>query len=95
MTSLEVDERATLGDLVMDHSKVGDSFTRRSDQAAMLGNMKELAFSLVEMKISLEDLSMKEAAVSQKGDAQQPQGDGVDPMNVDPKDVQESKGDPI
>ena len=50
---------------MIDPSKVGDSSTRQSDQAAMLGNTKELASSLVEMKISLGDLFMKEVAASQ------------------------------
>ena len=67
--------------------------TERSNQAAMSHNSKELVSSLVEIKISLGDLSMKEAATSQGGDVLQSQEDVADPMNVDPKDVQESKGD--
>ena len=61
----------------------------------MSGNTKELARSLVEMKISLGDLSMKEVVAFQGRDDQQQQGDAADPMNVDPKDVHESKGNPM
>ena len=61
-----VDKGATSGDPAMDHSNIGDSSTGQSTQLAMLGNTRELAISLVEMKIALGDLSMVEAATSQE-----------------------------
>ena len=68
----------------MDHSNIGDSSTGQSTQPAMSGNTRELATSLVEMKIASGDLSMDEAAASQGGDAQQPLGDTADALNEDP-----------
>ena len=55
----------------MEHSNIGDSSIERSTQPAMSGNTRELATSLVEMKIASGDLPMPEAAASQGGDGQQ------------------------
>ena len=100
MISEIVDGEATLEDPVMDRSNIGDSSTGRSTQPAMLGNTRELATSLVEMKIALRDLSMDEAAASEGGDAQQPPGDAADALNedlmtVDPMDGKDSHEDPM
>ena len=69
MISSKVCGGASLEDLTLDRSNVGNSSMGRRDQATMLGNTKELASSLVEMKISSEDLLMKEATASQGKDA--------------------------
>ena len=59
-----VSEGATLGDPTMERSNIGDSSTRRSIQPAMSGNTRELATSLVEMKIASGDLLMPEIVAS-------------------------------
>ena len=56
------------GDLPMDRSNIDDSSTRRSTQPAMSGNTKELATSLVEMKIASGDLPMPDVGASQGDD---------------------------
>ena len=91
---------ATLGDPAMDCSNIGDSSTGRSTQPPMSGNTRELATSLVEMKIASEDLSMKEATASQGGHAQQLPRDATDALNedlvtVDPMDGEGSQEDPM
>ena len=48
----------------MDRSNIGDSSTGRNTQPAMSENTRELATSLVEMKIALRDLLMPEAEAS-------------------------------
>jgi hypothetical protein len=94
MNSEDVNVGGASGDPTIDRSQVGDSFTPLSDQAAMSGNTKDLAWSLVEMRISSGDLPMHDAAASQQREAQDRQGgDGErgqdaedlpeDPMNVD------------
>ena len=55
-------------DPTMAHSIVEDSSTGRSTQPAMSGNTRELATSLVEMKIALGDLPMSDAGASQGND---------------------------
>ena len=50
--------RGKSGDPAMAHSIVEDSSTGRSTQRAMSGNTRELATSLVEMKIASKDLPM-------------------------------------
>ena len=52
------------GDPAMAHSIVEDSSTRCNTQPAMSGNTRELATSLVEMKIALGDLPMPDAGAS-------------------------------
>ena len=69
MISKVVGEGATSGDPTMDRSNIEDSSTGQSTQPAMSRNNKELATSLVEMKIGLRDLPMAKAAASQGGDA--------------------------
>ena len=71
-------------DLPMDRSNTGDSSTGCSTQPAMSGNTRELATSLVEMKIASGDLPMPEVGASQGEDYQQPPGDASDSLNVDP-----------
>ena len=56
--------RGKLGDPAMAHSIVEDSSTGRSTQPVMSGNTRELATSLVEMKIASEDLPMPDAWAS-------------------------------
>ena len=79
--------RGKSGDLAMARSNVDDSSTRRSTQPAMLGNTRELATSLVEMKIASGDLPMRDAGASQGEDNQQPPGDTLDSLNLDPPSV--------
>ena len=52
------------GDLPMERSKIDDSSIRRSTQPTMSGNTRELATSLVEMKIALGDLPMPDTGAS-------------------------------
>ena len=59
----------------MARSIVEDSSTGRSTQPAMSGNSRELATSLVEMKIALGDLPMPDVRASQGEDNQQRPGD--------------------
>ena len=95
-----VGEGATLGDPTIERSNIGDSSTGRSTQPAMSGNTRELATSLVEMKIASGDLPMVEAAASQGRDGQQPLGDAADALNEDPPtvdlvDSEDSHEDPM
>ena len=100
MISSEVNEGVALEDPAMYCSNIGDSSIGQSDQAAISGNTRELANSLMEMKILSGDISIKEVVAFQRRDAQQAQGDGADAlnkdhMNLDPKDVQGSEEDPM
>ena len=95
-----VGEGGTLGVPTMERSNIGDSSTGRSTQPAMSRNTRELATSLVEMKIASGDLPMPEAATSRGGDGQQPPGDAVDSLNVyplavDPLDREDFHKDPM
>ena len=56
--------RSKLGEPAMAHSIVEDSSTGRSTQPAMSGNTRELATSLVEMKIASGDLPMPDVGAS-------------------------------
>ena len=56
--------RGKSGDPVMAHSIVEDSSTGHSTQPAMSRNTRELATSLVEMKIASGDLPMADAGAS-------------------------------
>ena len=90
-----VGEGATSGDPTMERSNIGDSSIERNTQPAMSGNTRELATSLVEMKIASRDLLMPEAVAFQRGDGQQPPGDTTDflsedPPTVDPLDSEDS-----
>ena len=76
--------RGKSGDPVMAHSIIEDSSTGRSTQPAMLGNIRELATSLVEMNIASGDLPMPNAGASQGEDKQQPHGDVSKSLNPDP-----------
>ena len=60
--------RGKSGDPAMAHSIVEDSSTGCSTQPAMSGNTRELATSLVEMKIASGDLPMPNAGASQGED---------------------------
>ena len=62
--------RGKLEDPTMAHSNVDDSSTGRSTQPAMSGNTKELATSLVEMKIASRDLPMPDVGAFQGEDNQ-------------------------
>ena len=100
MISKVVGEGATSGDPTMDRSNIEDSSTRQSTQPAMSRNTRELATSLVEMKIASRDLPMAEATASQGKDGQQPPGDTTnalneDPPTVDPMDNEDSHEDPM
>ena len=53
----------------------------------MSGNTRELATSLVEMKIALGDLPISEAATSQRGNSQQLPEDAADVLSEDPVTV--------
>ena len=75
--------RGKSGDPAMAHSIVEDSSTGRSTQPAMSGNTRELATSLVEMKIASGDLLMADAGASQGEDNQQPPGDASASRNPD------------
>ena len=76
--------RGKSGDSAMAHSIVEDSSTGCSIQPAMAGNTRELATSLVEMKIASGDLLMPDAGASQGEDNQQPPGDASASRNPDP-----------
>ena len=80
-------EGGILEDPLMARSNVDDSSTRCSTQPAMSGNTKELATSLVEMKIGSGDLPMPDAGASQGDDNQQPPGEASDSLNLDPPSV--------
>ena len=82
-----LDPRDKLGDPTMARSIVEDSSTGRSTQPAMSGNTRELANSLVEMKIAWGDLPMADAGASQGEDNQQLPGDASDSQNPDPPSV--------
>ena len=56
--------RGKSGDPTMARSIVEDSSTGRSTQLAMSGNTRELANSLVEMKIASGDLPMPDVGAS-------------------------------
>ena len=71
----------------MARSNVDDSSIGRSTQPAMSRNTRELATSLVEMKIALGDLPMPDAGASQGDDNQQLPGDALDSLNLDPPSV--------
>ena len=77
----------------MDHSNIGDSSIGQSTQPAMSRNTRELATSLVEMKIASGDLSMAEAAATQGGDTQQLPRDTTDTLNEDPLIVDPMDGE--
>ena len=100
MISKVVCEGATSGDPTMERSNIGDFSTGRSTQPAMSGNTRELATSLVEIKIASGDLPMREVATPQGEDGQQPAGHAKGPPNEDPPtmDLVDSKDfheDPI
>ena len=76
--------RGKSGDPAMAHSIVEDSSTGHSTQPAMSGNTRELATSLVEMKIASGDLPMPDTRASQGEDKQQPPRDASELLNPDP-----------
>ena len=76
-----------LGDPAMARSTVDDSSTGRSTQPTMSGNTRELATSLVEMKIASGDLPMPDVWTSQGEVNQQPLRDASDSLNPDPPSV--------
>ena len=76
--------RGKSGDPGMAHSIVEDSSTGSSTQPAMSGNTRELATSLVEMKIASGNLPMPDARASQGEDKQQPPGDASESLNPEP-----------
>ena len=76
--------RGKSGDPAMAHSMVEDFSTGRSTQPAMSGNTRELATSLVEMKIASGDLPMPDVGASQGEDKQHPLGDASESLNSDP-----------
>ena len=67
----------------MAHSIVEDSSIGRSTQSVISGNTRELATSLVEMKIASGDLPRADAGASQGEDNQQPPGDASASRNPD------------
>ena len=71
----------------MARSIVEDSSTGRNTQPTMSGNTRELANSLVEMKIASGDLPMPDAGASQGEDNQQPPGDASTSRSLDPVSV--------
>ena len=79
--------RSKSGDPAMARSNVDDSSFGHSTQPAMSGNTRELATSLVEMKIASRDLLMLDAGASQGEDNQQPLGDASESLNPDPPSV--------
>ena len=79
--------RGISGDPVMVRSNVDDSSTGHSTQLAMSGNTRELATSLVEMKIALGDLPMPDVRASQGENNQQPPREASDSLNRDPPSV--------
>ena len=80
-------EEGISGDLPMAHSNIDDFSTWYSTQPTMSGNTRELATSLVEMKIASRDLPMPYAGASEGDDNQQPPGDPSDLLNLDPPSV--------
>ena len=76
--------RGKSGDPAMAHSIVEDFSTRRSTQPAMSGNTRELATSLVEMKIASGDLPIQNAGAFQGEDKQQPPRGASESLNPDP-----------
>ena len=60
---------------------IEDSSTGRNTQPAMSGNTRELANSLVEMKIASGVLLMPDAGASQGEDNQKPPRDASDSQN--------------
>ena len=76
-----------LEDLSMARSNIDDSSTGRRTQPAMSGNTRELANSLVEIKIASGDLPMPDAGASHGDDNQQLLGDASDSLNLDPPSV--------
>ena len=76
--------RSKSGDPTMAHSIVEDSSTGRSTQPAISRNTRELATSLVEMKIASGDLPMVDTGASQGEDKQQPPGDASESLNPNP-----------
>ena len=86
--------RGEWGDPTMACSIVEDSAIGCSTQPAMSGNTRELANSLVEMKIASRDLPMPDARASQGDDNQQPPEDALasrspDLVSVFPEEVWE------
>ena len=79
--------RGNSGDPAMARSIIEDSSTGRSTQPAMSGNTRELANSLVEMKIASGDLAMADVGASYGKDNQQPPGDVSASRNPDPVSV--------
>ena len=79
--------RGKSGDPTMAHSIVEDSSTGRSTQPAMSGNTRELATSLVKMKIASGDLPMADTGAFQGEDNQQPPGDASASRNPNPVSV--------
>ena len=79
--------RGKSGDPAMAHSIVEDSSTGRSTQPVISWNTRELATSLLEMKIASGDLPMADARASQGGDKQQPPGDASASQNPNPVSV--------
>ena len=80
-------EGGILGDIPMECSNIDDSFTGHNTQPTMSGNTRELATSLVEMKIASRDLPMPDVGASQGDDYQQPPGDASNSLNLDPPSV--------
>ena len=79
--------RGKSGDPTMARLNVDESSIGRNTQPAMSGNTRELATSLVEMKIASKDLPMPDAGASQVEDNQQPPGDASDSLNPDPPSI--------
>ena len=75
------------GDLPMERSNIDESSTGCSTQPAISGNTRELATSLVEMKIASGDLPMLDVGTSQSDDYQQPPRDALNSLNLDPPSV--------
>ena len=71
----------------MARSNVDDSSTGCSTQPPMSGNSRELATSLVEMKIASGDLLMPDTEASHREDNQQALGDASDLLNPDPPSI--------
>ena len=80
-------EEGISGNPPMACSNIDDSSTGRNTQPTMSGNTRELATSLVEMKIASGDLPMPDAGASQGDDNQQPPGDPSDLLNLNPPSV--------
>ena len=75
------------GDLPMERSNIDASYIGHSTQSAMSGNTREVATSLVEMKIASGDLPMLDAGAFQGDDYQQPSRDASNSLNLDPPSV--------